>query len=193
MKLFGRSRKRLLTVRLTARLDPMQRGEVYEDPLDDFLSQSPLDASVTGGGTLLSADGEVQYCDLEIACRGDDDDAVVAAVVSHLGSVGAPKGSSIIDQDGQVIAQFGTLDGLGLYLNGTDLPDEVYANSDTNELAAAVEAALGETGQKMSHWHGPTETAFYLYGPDAEAMKVRLQPLLTSRPDMQLSRLVPLN
>lgn len=192
MKLFGRSRRRVLTVRLTARVEPMQRGELYEDPLDAFLRQSPLNASVDGGGTMLSPDGEVEFCDLEIACRGDDGNAVAAAVVSHLESLGAPKGSSISDQDGRVIATFGTLDGLGLYLNGTDLPDEVYANSDTNELAAAVDAALGETGQRLSEWHGPTETALYLYGPDADAMRVQLQPLLTSRPDMQLSRLVPL-
>lgn len=190
LKLFRKSRKRVLTVRLTARVEPMQRGELYEDPLDAFLRESPLDASVDGGGTMLSPDGEVQFCDIEIDVRGDDDDAVAAAVVSYLEAIGAPKGCSISDQDGRVVATFGTLDGLALYLNGTDLPDEVYANSDTNELVAAVDAALGETGRRIGDWHGPEETAIYLYGPNADAMRLRLQPLLDSRPDMQLSRLV---
>src|SRR3712207_7079947 len=54
-----------------------------------------------------------------------------------------------------------------LFRSGTDLPDEVYAASDTNELVAAIAGALDDSGRMLSRWQGPTDTALYLYGPSA--------------------------
>jgi hypothetical protein len=189
--LFRRKRRtRTLVVHLKARLMPMDRGEIFEDPLDAHLSAAGVPASVSGAGTLVSDEGEPLSCDLELDVPLDEDAAVVAARVAELlDSLGAPRGSTVLDEDGTTLATFGVAEGLALYLNGTDLPEEVYATSDTRELADAVGTALGDSGRMLSYWHGPTETALYLYGPSAEVMRSRLTDLLTSRPDTQLSRL----
>jgi len=191
MALFRRTPKtRTVVVRLNARLRPMDRGQIFEDPLDAHLRAAAMPASVTGAGTMISDDGEPLSSDVELDVPVDDPATGLAAgVATFLDSLGAPRGSRIVDADGTELAAFGATDGLALYLNGTDLPDEVYANSDTNELVEAVGAALGDSGRILSYWHGPADTALYLYGPSADVMRARLDQLLASRPDTQLSRL----
>ncbi len=65
---------------------------------------------------------------------------------------------------------FGVTEGLAVYLNGTDLPDEVYAAGDPNDLIAALLERLGAKGDMQSYWEGPRETALYLYGSSATCM-----------------------
>ncbi len=184
-----RSRDRLVVVHLNARLMPLDRGELFADPLAAHLAGLGLSATVSGGGTSLSELGEPMTCDLELDVAAEVPVAEAAARIGEfLDSVGAPRGSTVRADD-SVLLQFGTTQGLALYLNGTDLPDEVYAASDTNELARAVGDALGDAGRMLSSWHGPTETALYLYGPSSATMRARLADLLATRADAQLSRL----
>jgi hypothetical protein len=42
----------------------------------------------------------------------------------------------------------------------------------------------------MSWWRGATETALYLYGPSADAMRERIADVLATYPLAQRSRLV---
>lgn len=87
---------------------------------------------------------------------------------------------------------FGLLEGLGVYLNGTDLPDEVYATSDINELVAQLSEALGADGDMQSYWQGPKETALYLYGVSADLMRERTAAVLGGFPLAQGCRVVAL-
>jgi hypothetical protein len=45
---------------------------------------------------------------------------------------------------------FGVTEGLAVYLNGTDLPHEVYATSDVSDLIAALLGHLGAEGDMQS-------------------------------------------
>jgi hypothetical protein len=85
---------------------------------------------------------------------------------------------------------FGINEGLAVYLNGTDLPDEVYAECDSNFVYSEFNRLLGPAGKVHSHWQGPTETALYMYGPSFEAMKSRLANFLDSYPLCQRARVV---
>ncbi|MBB4752565.1 hypothetical protein [Actinoplanes lobatus] len=87
---------------------------------------------------------------------------------------------------------FGVTEGLAVYLNGTDLPDEVYATSDINDLITALLDALGAHGRMQSYWQGPRETALYLYGPSAARMADLIADLLSQFPLAQRCRVVPL-
>jgi hypothetical protein len=49
---------------------------------------------------------------------------------------------------------FGVTEGLAVYLDGTDLPDEVSATEDVNVLIAALHRSLGEAGEMKSWWQG---------------------------------------
>jgi hypothetical protein len=145
---------------------------------------------VTGAGTLLSAEREPLVSEIDLDVEGDAREAL-ELVTGALEAAGAPKGSRArLDEGGLV--PFGVTEGLAVYLNGTDLPDEVYASSDINDLIAALSGRLGAEGDMQSWWEGPRETALYLYGPSAARMAELIADVLTGFPLAQRCRVVPL-
>jgi hypothetical protein len=179
-------------VTLNARLRPLDRGERFEDPLLELLEEKVKDIEVTGGGTLLDANREPANCDLDLSFA-DDPARTMRLVIETLEKLGAPVGSfaRFGGEDTNKVA-FGTTEGVGVYLNGTDLPDEVYQTSDVNELIERLSNSLSDAGQMFSYWEGPTETALYFYGPSAAAMRERMGEVLASHPLAQRCRVVAL-
>ena len=179
-----------LYITLNARLRPLDRGDRYEDPLQEVLDAEAPGSHISGGGTLLTAEREPALCDIDIDVEGDAQKAL-ELVIRALESAGAPKGCVARVDDGEPVA-FGSTEGLALYLNGTDLPDEVYATSDINDLIAALHSSLDGAGHMQSYWQGPTETAVYLYGPSAARMTELITGVLDTYPLAQRCRVVPL-
>lgn len=171
---------------LNARLQPVQRVERYDDPLDEFLQERSA-GSVEGGGTMLGANGEVQFADVEVELHDPDQLELLARVLELLG---APRGSSLTAGDRTV--PVGRLEGLGLYLNGADLPAEVYATSDVNQVIARLGELLGHAGELHGWWEGPRETALYFYGPSYDAMAQLLSDYVATEPLCARSRTVRL-
>ena len=178
----------MVIARLNVRAQPLDRGEVFEDPLDGIL-QAAGTGEVTGGGTMLGTDGEIEFCDLEITVP-EATDAVLGAIRKALESLGAPKGSRLIWNEGANELEFGSFEGLAVYLNGTDLPDEVYEQSDVNVVYEELGRLVGDEGRVVSHWQGPQETALYLYGRSAAAMLSRIRPFLDTYPLCDRARTV---
>jgi hypothetical protein len=104
---------------------------------------------------------------------------VVTVAVEVLNSYGAPRGSYAALDEGERFA-FGSTDGLGLYLNGTDLPAEVYATSSPDELIGLLSDRLRNEGSIVSYWRDPAETALYLYGPSASRMSELISDVLAT-------------
>ena len=179
-----------LAILLKARLRPHDRRDRYELPLLQVLDAQVPGSRITGGGTLLSRQREPQSCDFDVELAGDPQTGL-ALVIGALERLGAPKGSTARLGEGQV-RSFGVTEGLGLYLNGTDLPDEVYATNDVNDLIQQLHQRLGDQGSMQSWWQGPRETALYLYGPSAARMRELVQDVVASHPLAQQSRLVAL-
>lgn len=173
-----------ITVTLKARLQPLERGDL-EDALSDILEHYQI-GEVSGGGSLYTKEGEIIECDIEINATDISDDAI-NHILGFLNKALSPKGSRLrIDER---IIPFGQQEGLALYLNGTDLPDEVYANNDVNVVWSEVDNALGEEGAIHSHHQSNTETAFYLYGNSFATMRERIQPILAQHPLCQRCRI----
>jgi hypothetical protein len=170
----------IVIARLNARAQPIDRGEVFEDPLDGVLQAAGI-GNITGGGTQLGEEGEIQFCDLEISVP-EASDAVLATIRKALEELGAPKGSKLIWNDGANELEFGSFEGLAVYLNGTDLPHSVYEQSDFGFVYEEFGRLLGNEGRVVSHWQGPTETALYLYGRSVETMLARIRPFLDTYP-----------
>jgi hypothetical protein len=179
-----------LFVTLNARLRPLDRGELYEDPLQAVLDEQAPGSTVSGGGTLLSAEREPACCDIDLDIEGDGP-TVLELVTVTLNQAGAPKGSTA-RLDGQEPVAFGLTEGLAIYLNGTDLADEVYATGDINDLGAALLTSLGGEGSMQSYWQGAQETALYFYGPSAARMADLIADVLPRFPLAQRCRVVPL-
>jgi hypothetical protein len=181
------SQSTFVIARLNDRAQPIDRGELYEDPLDEVLKQQSA-GGVTGGGTQLGEDSEIQFCDIEIEVREPATDSI-ELVKQTLEALGAPKGSKLLLGENEELP-FGTNEGLAVYLNGTDLPDEVYEECDFGFIYSEFNRLLGPDGKVHSFWQGPTETALYAYGPSFAAMQNRLAGFLGSYPLCQRARVV---
>jgi hypothetical protein len=177
-----------MVAQLNARLQPMHRGEFFENALNAELERSQL-GEITGGGTLQAKNGEIEYCDIEVEISGDAS-AAEATLVRTLEALGAPRGSKLhIEAEGREIP-FGLNEGLAVYLNGTSLPDHVYKECDSNFVHSEFGRLLEGKGRVLSYWQGPTETAFYMYGPSFAAMEECLAQFLATYPLCQQCRLV---
>jgi hypothetical protein len=172
--------KQMIVVRLNAKLMPLDRGEYFEDPLDSALKARGL-GEVTGGGTAQTSSGEIEYCDIEVLLPDASPDAL-DFIVGTLEYLGAPKGSKLTDADSATLRQLGKAEGIAIYLNGTDLPDEVYSSCDADFVRDEFGRLLGTEGRVLSLWSGPTETALYMYGTSFHEMRTRLGGFLGEYP-----------
>ena len=181
------NKEQYIVANINARLQPMHRGEIFEDPLDEILAKASI-GEVSGGGTLQSESGEIEYCDIEIQVNASNE-AIIETIKSSLDKIGVPKGSKLIIEATNTEIQFGSLEGLAIYLNGTELEDEVYANSDVNHVYSELDRLTNGKGKVYSYWQGSSETAFYLYGDSFNEMKSLISELVENYPLCQKCRI----
>lgn len=186
--IFKKKKSGVITVTLNAKLQPQHRAEI-EDAFDSVCESHKIGARVVGGGTLMEPDGEVKLCDIEVE-MDDMTDQNIERISGIFASMLAPKGSYISAPERASPLMFGKQEGLGLYLNGTDLPDEVYASSSATHVYDECERLLEGIAMVNSHWQGPSETALYMYGESFEKIRHAIQPLLDSYPLCQKCRVV---
>lgn len=79
-----------------------------------------------------------------------------------------------------------------VYLDGQNLPDEVYDSCDTETLEELLQLVLERTGvgEFDGTETGPTGTCCYLYGPNAERLFEAIELVLKGYPLCQGSRVV---
>lgn len=179
------AQKEIIIITLNARLQPIHRHEL-EDALAQVLGAHNI-GEICGGGSLLADNGEVSECDIEISAT-DTSPQAIEHIISFLERALAPKGSKL--RIGNNVTLFGKHEGLALYLNGTDLPDEVYENSDINVVVDELAKLLGQSGLMHSHFDGETETALYYYGINFNTMRQLMKPFLEKYPLCQQCRIV---
>ena len=175
----------LIVARLYEHVEPVDRGERYEDPLDDALRGAGL-GTVTGGGSQLGELGEIEFADVEIEVANVD--AALPVIIEHLERAGAPVGSELLT-DGGPVKVFGAQQSVAVYLDGVSLPDDVYANLDFGVTVDQLTSAAGE-GSFHGFWQGAEETGLFFFGLDAEAVWSRLEPVLSGMPIGQNARVV---
>ena len=134
---------------------------------------------------MLKENGEIESCDIEIGFR--DDQKSLEWLVSLLNKIGIPKGSVINGVDPPI--NVGTLEGLAIYLNGTELPEEVYTSCDVNILIEKLEQAVDPVGSMYSYRELDEFTALYFYGASFSAMKEKMEPIISSYPLCQKCRI----
>lgn len=169
-----------VTARLNARVQPIARGEYFEDPLAETLESEDL-GEVAGGGTQLAGEPYgIEFCDIEIRLNEASAPAL-ARVIARLEALGAPKGSKlIVEATGREVA-FGAFEGLAIFMNGVDLPDAVYADCDINHVVAELDRLIGK-GAFRGYWEGARDTVLYCYGPSFADMAMAIAPLLKGYP-----------
>jgi hypothetical protein len=161
-----------LIARLPARICPLDRGDIYEDPLAHELADTGL-AEVTGGGTMMDADGDIRFVDLELRITGALAPAL-DVIVAGLDRIGAPKGTQIIDDDGQTLRTCGTRALVGVALDGISLAPEIYDSATADDVIEEMLDALGPGHAYAGHHRMATHTVVYFQGKDRDAMETAI-------------------
>jgi hypothetical protein len=185
--------------KLNMRLQPVARGELFEEPLIRALEESKLGA-VTGGGSRAGpSDGEsneleVQWCVIDVQMA--DAERSAQLICNCLNRHGAANGSQLefyVD-DKRYVADFGVAEGIAVYLKSQALAGEDSAQTKFNDvmelLSNLIAPESGGRGTILDCWHGPTEVAMYMYGRSAELMKAAIAPLLATNPLCKGARVV---
>ena len=171
------------TLNLNARYQPIHRHEL-EDALDDLMSESEI-GFVDGGGTMMSPSGEVKSCDIELELIGVRDD-IIAKLEAIIDALGVPKGSKLLWYEADNVEQnerpVGRLEGMAIYMNGTELPQEVYEKCDINYVIEQLGSRMEGIGSLYSWWEGPQSTALYFYGQSYEKMMTAVQDFIAEYP-----------
>lgn len=69
---------------------PVERGEKYEDPLDEFLRKMNI-GEVTGGGSSLSESGQIEWVGVDIELANVQKNLPI--LIREMKILGAPEGS----------------------------------------------------------------------------------------------------
>ncbi|SRR6266545_4461131 len=79
-----------------------------------------------------------------------------------------------------------------VYLNGTELADEVYQQFDLATLEDRLIAAIARRGVGVydGHEFGPTNVVLFMYGPDADRLFTEIEPILRGYPLCANARVV---
>ena len=167
-----------VTVRINDKCGPLDRGEFYEDPLQEALDEKKL-GEIVGGGSQLNKQNLIEYCEIEILVTGDLEETT-KVITETLEDQGLPKGSKIILDDREIL--FGNSDLLALHFNNRDLANSVYEENDINEVLAKVEELLGESGKRYSYTNSREESILYYGGASFEVMKQKISEYVASHP-----------
>jgi len=179
-----------IVVQLNEKVMPIDRGLVYEDPIDEFLKEKQY-GEVTGGGTLQEKTGELAYCDIEIKLSTPDiDKSVIAEIIDKIEDIGAPKGSKLIIERTKEEIPFGKKEGLALYIDGQNLPPEVYADCDINFVLSEIHRLTNIEPNADRNWEGEKETALYFFSDSFEQMKNSISEFVETYPLCKGARIV---
>jgi hypothetical protein len=163
---------------------------MYEAPLASALLSHRL-GELAGTSVVMNSEMEIEYVEFELILVNHDKALQLVKLV--LEEAGVPAGSEIRSEreEGLEILPFGRKEGIAIYLDGIGLPDEVYEKCSCDGLAFLIAGALSSVdGEIRGSWVGRSETAIYLYGPNAETMFSTIKPMLTTYPLCQNARVV---
>lgn len=171
-----------IVVTLNDKIMPLDRGEIYEDPLEELLKANGI-GEVTGGGTMQLKSGELEYCDLEIKLNSSEiNENDIQLIIKKLEELGAPKGSKLTIEKTAQKMEFGQKEGLGIYIDGVNLDPEVYKSSDINFVISELKRLTNDNSEITKYWEGGNETALYFYSNSFTEMKESIKEFVNSYP-----------
>jgi len=185
-----KSNDRYLIAQLNDKIGPIDRGLTYEDPINQFLKEKNY-GEVTGGGSYLEETGEISCCDIEIELFNSNiDRTILSDIVLKLENLGAPKGSVMTVTKTNEEIRFGRKEGLALYLDGVNLPQEIYETSDIDYVWTELHKLASIELDADRNWAGKEETALYLYGDSFENIKSSIKSFVETYPLCKNARIV---
>jgi hypothetical protein len=81
----------LVYAHINAKLMPRERGERFEEPLAGVLERAGM-GSITGAGTMLTQEKEIEYCGIDVDVAPADLERAVPLIASTLERQGGQRG-----------------------------------------------------------------------------------------------------
>ena len=78
---------------------------------------------------------------------------------------------------------------MAVFLDGVNLPAEVYETSDVNHIIDTCDQLIEGVGQMQGYWEGSQETALYFYGTTFDEMQTLTVDFLATEPLCQNARI----
>lgn len=172
-----------ITLHLNMRLMPIDRGSLFEDPIDSVLKKYDL-GEVTGGGTLASKERMPLSCDIDISIKKSK----IENFKSFLHDINTMAKGSYIEYDGKREG-IGSLEGLSLILDGTGLDENVYKENDINDVIADIDSLIKGKGEYHSYYNGEQNTNLYFYGNSFDEMKAIIEEYAKTSPLCENSKI----
>jgi hypothetical protein len=180
-----------VVARIDEYIEPIDRGDRYEDPLAKVLEKSEL-GEVTGGGSQLDDEYKIAFVEIELQLANLDE--ALSLTKQTLNQLGAPIGSQLeFERDGKLCNEpIGNLECLGIYLDGVGLPNDVYANLDFSAVLEQLHLELktASAGEPRGIRQGNEETGVFVFGPSADKIYSVVQSLPAKIPIFQNARIV---
>ena len=79
-------------IKIPGNIQPLERGDLFEDPLIQSLEAAGL-GEVTGGGSQLAKGGGVEYCGIDVEVN--DRERGLALILSEMRRLNAPQGTLV--------------------------------------------------------------------------------------------------
>ena len=179
-----------IVAELNDKIKPIDRGDVYEYPIDKFLKENKY-GELCGGGTLLEKNGEISSCDIQMQLfTNNPDEELLDIIIKKLEELGAPAGSRLVLEKNNQKINFGKFQGLALYLDGLNLPDEVYQTADPFFLVSEIGRLANIQTNIIREWTGESETGFYFYGDSYQRIKDSIEDFINTYPLCKGARIV---
>lgn len=171
-----------ITIQLNHKIDPMLRGDIYEDPLQDYFDEVGW-GEVSGGGTLLSDEFGIDYCDVEIDVPQLT--TTLPLIIHFIEAQGAPKGSKLIiyPEDSSLDnyeIPLGKNEGIALCLKTANLPEYNKEHNPIQEWVNQAQELLGEKAIMDNSHFTDEELKLYFYGNSNQVIQNQLAPLVAS-------------
>ncbi|MDE6285011.1 MAG: hypothetical protein K2M17_04625 [Bacilli bacterium] len=169
--------KVFVLLHLNMALMPNDRGDLFEDPLNEILQKEKV-GEVTGGGTLLNFKGMPTACDIEFSIYREKLEKFMSFL--HRISEIMGKGSYIEFEDKK--EEIGVLEGLALILDAVHLDQKVYEENDINTLLKGLDDDLKDVGSYHSYYNSDEATYLYFYGESYDKMNKLLKEVVHKYP-----------
>lgn len=170
-----------LVLYINERLIPEHRYWYYEDTISPVLKKYRL-GKLVGGESMMTKENGVECCELSFECPRRK----LNKLVNLLSIIPLAKGSriTVFGDDGKEEKEIevGKLECMGIRLNGTELPDEIYKSCTSDYVVDELMKILGEENVLYTYWHGDTDMLLFFYGESYEEMRDKVSEFLDTYP-----------
>jgi hypothetical protein len=183
----AKPRPHFILVTIWEHIAPIDRGIRYAEPLYEALGEEDL--AIVGEGSRFTKELGIEYVNLELELTNL---AFIPKIMETLEQQGAPKGSELkyTVEGKDTVQEFGTTECLALFLDGVNLPKEVYQSTDIDELVERLLEASSRLAEFRASWAGDEETSIHFFGDNADELFKWMEPVITEYPLCRNARVV---